>query len=64
MTPIEWALLGHLAGVVCCSTPRDEAGKRVTYPTEQACKAAGEAWLRSLRVRSVLDSFECVGRER
>lgn len=62
MTPIEWLMLGHLAGVVCCSTPLDEAGKRVTYPTQEACEQAGREWLRRLRVRSPLDYFECFER--
>lgn len=64
MTPIEWLMLGHLAGVVCCSTPLDADGKRVTYPTQEACQQAGREWLRSLRVRSAGDWVECVRRER
>ena len=53
-------LLTHLAGVACCGTALDDAGKRVEFATLAECKRAGEAWLAGVRGRGPNDYFECV----
>ncbi len=53
-------LLTHLAGAICCGTALDDAGKRIEVATMAECRAAGEAWLATVRRRGPNDWFECV----